>query len=121
VFGYVRKCDMFQRAKPAQETRVGLHTAKPTSEPMDRLFAGFVGPLMGTKRGNIVILVVVDSFSKFVEFHPVRRMTSQTVLSYLERTYFPAFRTPKSNVTTMPGCSMVRLSGICVSDGALDT
>jgi len=83
-----------QRAKPAQDTRVGLHAAKPASEPMDRLFADFVGPLTRTKRGNIAILVV-ESFSKFVTFHAIRRMTSQAVMSYLERTYFPAFGTPK--------------------------
>jgi len=66
---------------------------------MDRLFSDFVGPLVRTKRGNIAILVVVDSFSKFVSFRPVRRMTSSAVSDYLEREYFPAYSTPKSNVT----------------------
>jgi len=49
VFGYVRKFDMFQRAKPALDMRIGLHAARPASEPMDRLFADFVGPLTRTK------------------------------------------------------------------------
>jgi len=66
---------------------------------MDRVFIGFVGPLFTTKHGNIAILVVVDSFSKFVSFRPVRRMTSSAVTDYLEREYFPAFSTPKSIVT----------------------
>jgi len=66
---------------------------------MDRLFSDFVGPLVRTKRGNIAILVVVDSFSKFVSFRPFRKMTSSAVSDYLEREYFPAYGTPKSIVT----------------------
>jgi len=31
VFHYVRQCDLCQRAKPAQDTKVVLHTAKPAS------------------------------------------------------------------------------------------
>lgn len=53
---------------------------------MDQLFVDFVGPLVSSKRGNIAILVVVDSFSKFV-------------LEYLERTFFPGYGTPRSVVT----------------------
>ena len=66
VFNYVRKCDLCQRAKPAQDVRVGMHAASPCSRPMERLFIEFVGPLTRSKRGNIAILVEVDAFSKFV-------------------------------------------------------
>jgi hypothetical protein len=99
VFEYVRKCELCQRAKPAQNVRVGLHSAEPCSEPMERLFVDFVGPLVRSKRGNIAILVVVDGFSKFVCFYPVRRITAQVVLDCLERSFFPAYGTPKCVVT----------------------
>jgi hypothetical protein len=66
-------------------TQVGLHSANPVSHQMERLFMDFVGPLTRTKRGNIAILVVVDGFSKFVFFHPVKRITSAVVIEYLER------------------------------------
>jgi hypothetical protein len=36
---------------------------------MEKLFIHFVGPLTHTKWGNIAILVVVDAFSKFVQFY----------------------------------------------------
>ena len=91
--------ELFQWAKPAQDMRVGLHSASPLALPMDRLFIDFVGPLVRTKRGNIAILVMVHSFSKFVSFHPVRKMTSSAVSDYLEREYFLAYGTPKSIVT----------------------
>jgi hypothetical protein len=63
VFHYVRQCDLCQRAKLAQDTKVGLHMATPASSPQGRVFIDFIGPLVRTKRGNRAILVVMDSFS----------------------------------------------------------
>ena len=99
IFGYIRRCELCQRAKPAQKCRVGLHSASPVTVPMERLFIDFVGPMNRTKRGNVGILVVVDSFSKFVSFCPVRRMTSAVVTDYLDRYYFPTFGVPKCMVS----------------------
>jgi len=93
-FQYVRGCELCQRAKLAQTCHVGWHSAKPPTQPMDRLFVDFVGPLTRTKRGNSAILVVVDAFSKFVWFYTVRRMSSKAVMDCLERNYFPAYGTP---------------------------
>jgi transposase InsO family protein len=67
---------------------------------MERLFVDFVGPFTHTKRGNLAILVVVDGFSNFVFFFPVRKISSQVVSGCLERVFFsPAFGTPTSVVT----------------------
>jgi transposase InsO family protein len=66
---------------------------------MEKLFNDFVGPLTRTKRGNLAILVVVDGFSKFVSFFPVRKMSAHGVLDCLERAFFPAYGTPTSVVT----------------------
>jgi len=95
VFEYVREYDLCQRAKRAQNTRVGLHSAEPPRYPVEKLFIDFVGPLVRSKRCNIAILVVVDGFSKFVTFFPVRRITSKVVLDCLERSFFPMYGTPK--------------------------
>jgi hypothetical protein len=89
VFDYVLKCELCQRAKPALDARVGLHSAQPSSQPMQKLFVDFVGPPVRSRRGNIAILVVVDAFSKFVSFYPVRRITSRVVLDCLEKGFFP--------------------------------
>ena len=62
IFGYVRRCELCQRAKPAQDSGVGLHSASPATAPMERLFIDFVGRLTRTKRGSMGILVIVDSF-----------------------------------------------------------
>ena len=96
VFRYVRKCGLCQRGKPAENTRVGWHTAEPSTRPMQKLFADFVGPLTRTKRGNVPSLVVLDSFSKFVSFYPVRRIAASVVIDCFERSYFPAYGKPNS-------------------------
>jgi hypothetical protein len=98
VFAYARRCELCVRAKPAHNTKVGTHEAKPSAEPMEKLFIDFVGPLVRSKRGNIAILVIVDAFSKFVTFYPVRRMISRVVVDSLERSYFPVYGTPKTIV-----------------------
>jgi hypothetical protein len=59
----------------------------------------FVRPLVRTKRGNIAIPLVVDAFSKFVAFYPVRRITARCVLDCMERGFFPAYGTPMYVVT----------------------
>jgi hypothetical protein len=99
IFAYVRKCASCQRAKSAQTTQVGLHSANPSSRPIERFFIDFVGQLTRTSRGNVAILVIVDGFSKFVSFHTVRSISARVVVEYLERRYFPAYGTPTSIVT----------------------
>ena len=66
---------------------------------MEMLFIELVGPLIRNKRGHIGILVVVDSFSKFVSFCPVRKMKSSAVSDYLARSCFPVLGVPKSIVS----------------------
>jgi transposase InsO family protein len=66
---------------------------------MERLFVDFVGPLTRIKRGNVAILVILDTFSKFVFFHAVRRISAQAVCDNLESAFFPAYGTPNSIVT----------------------
>ena len=58
-----------------------------------------MGPLTRTKQGNSAILAILDGFSKFVVFYPVRRMSSQVITDCLERNYFPAYGTPIAIVT----------------------
>jgi hypothetical protein len=36
VSKYVQECELCQRAKPAQNTRVGLHSAEPPAQPMEK-------------------------------------------------------------------------------------
>jgi hypothetical protein len=79
IFQHVRQCNLCQRGKPAQNLKEGLHEATPVEGNLDRLYLDFFGPVNRTKKGNQAILVVLDGFSKFVAFFPVRKITSQSV------------------------------------------
>jgi len=65
---------------------------------MEKLFIDFVAPLTCTKRGNLAIIVNMDTFSKFVIFSPVRKISSQVVSDSLKGVFFPAYGTPFSIV-----------------------
>jgi hypothetical protein len=49
VLNYVRRCPECQKAKPAQNTRVGLHSSQVVAKPMDRIFIDFVGPVVRSR------------------------------------------------------------------------
>jgi hypothetical protein len=58
VYAFVRQCQDCQRAKPAQDSRVGLHSSEILTRPMERIFIDFVGPIVRSRKGNIAMLVV---------------------------------------------------------------
>ena len=118
VFKFVRRCDLCQRAKPAQKTCVGLHSSTPCVQPMERLFIDFVEPLTRTKRGNVAIL---GSFSKFVSFFAVRKISAQVVCDCLEKAFFPAYGTPSTIVTDNARVFAANCSKIYVLSGEWPT
>jgi hypothetical protein len=69
------------------------------TRPLERVFIDFVGPIDRSRRGNIAILVILDSFSKFVCLYPVRTITSEIVKNCLLETSFPAYGVPQSIVS----------------------
>jgi hypothetical protein len=79
----------------------------------------FVGPLTPTKRGHSAILFVLDGFSKFVIFYPVRRISSQVVVDCLERNYFPSTAFLKLLLLTTRVFSDVSRSSSCALNGPL--
>jgi hypothetical protein len=99
VCAFVRKCLDCQRAKPALDSQVGLHSSEVVTRPMERVFIDFVGPIVRSRKGNIAVLVVLDGFSKFVSIYPVRRISSEVVKICLVESYFPSYGVPQSIVT----------------------
>jgi hypothetical protein len=99
VTRHVRHCSVCQQAKPAHNTRVGLHSSQIVTKPMERIFIDFVGPIVRSRQGNLALLVVLDGFSKFVAMYPVRKITSSVVVSCLAGKYFPCFGIPGTIVS----------------------
>ena len=77
----------------------GMARRRTFRQAIGEIICGFCRAPYPTKRGISAILVVLDSFSKFVSFFPVRRMASSVMIDCLERGYIPAHGTPTSIVT----------------------
>jgi len=76
---YVQRCESCQKFKTAQTKAAGKMLTRITSEPFDVLCADFVGPLPRSGRGNTMLLVFHDIFSKWVELIPLRKATAAQV------------------------------------------
>jgi hypothetical protein len=99
VCTFVRQCQDCQRAKPAQDSRVGLHSSEVVTRHMERLFIDFVGPIFKSRKGNVAMLVVLDGFSKFVRVYPVRKISSEVVKRCLSEKFFPSYGVLQSIVS----------------------
>ena len=99
VYAFVRRCEDCQRAKPAPDTKVGLHSSEVVARPLERVFIDFVGPIVRSRKGNVAVLVMLDGFSKFVCMYPVRRISSEVVKTCLVEKFFPSFGVPQSIVS----------------------
>jgi len=70
---YINSCDVCQRCKPSQQSPAGLLQPLPVPDaPWDWLTMDFVVKLPTTPMGNEQCLVIVDRFTKFVKFIPLK-------------------------------------------------
>jgi hypothetical protein len=118
VCRFVRGCQECQRAKHAQDSRVGLHSSEVVTRPLERVFIDFVGLIVRRWRGNVTVLVVLDGFSKFVFTYPVRRISSEVVKNCLLEKFFPIFGVPPLLLWIRRQSSSRGSSIICSSPGA---
>lgn len=85
---FVRSCKLCQLSKPALNQKIGLMNSRPVLECNQVILCDFVGPLTRTAAGNTSIFVAMDSFSRFVFLHPVRKQTSKTAINVLRNFVF---------------------------------
>ena len=78
INGWVASCDECGAIKePPKHAKAPLGSM-PVGAPLDRLATDILGPLPETPRGNRFILVVSDSFTKWVEIFAVPDFTAVT-------------------------------------------
>jgi len=78
VNNWIIQCDVCGANKsPPKIPRAPLGDMR-VGAPLDRIATDFVGPLPRTPRGNRYLLVVTDSFSKWVEIFAVPDQTAET-------------------------------------------
>lgn len=93
---YIRGCTVCQAIKPELKRPAGLMSSRTTvMGPWQLLSADLIGPLPRSTSGHQYILTVVDYFTKFALFFPLRTATTSSVLRVLEDQVFLLFGAPK--------------------------
>lgn len=97
VANYIRRCKMCTCNKPEQKAPPGFMVGRPyVTRPWELISADLVGPLPKSSHGYLYILVVVDYFSKFPVFFPLRSATGSSVVKSIEDHIFMMFGVPTS-------------------------
>jgi hypothetical protein len=89
---YVKSCDACKRSKTSnlgQRSLMGQQ--KPAERPWSVISVDFMGPLPRSKRGNVFLLVVTDSFTKYIATKALRTSTTKNLMSFLEDEVFLRF------------------------------
>ena len=81
IEAWVKGCSICQESRPEEPTAPTQHWEK-TKTPWSRLHIDFAGPFHGQ-----TFLIVVDSYSKWLEVIPITSMTSRTVIRALLRLF----------------------------------
>lgn len=94
---YVRQCIICQKTKPDLQKPGGFmqSRAKEITCPWQLLSTDLIGPLPRSTRGFSYILTVVDYFSKFPLFFPLRSATAKSICQAIENHIFLVFGVPK--------------------------
>lgn len=88
-----RDCAQKTHAHPTQRhTLVSIQDGY----PFHRIAIDFVGPLRPSHRGNVYLLTVKDTFSRWLEAIPVKRANASTVVDVLEREIFARYGIPET-------------------------
>lgn len=91
---YVRACIPCAHAKqPGGKKQGFLHPIPKPNVPFQCLHMDHLGPFIKSKRGNLYILGIIDSFTKFIILRAVKNTKSRTTIAVL-RDVFALFGTP---------------------------
>ena len=100
VADYIRGCDLCQRAKPLTHAKKVPLTNMPITDTFSRWHMDLIGPFKQvTKEGYKHILIIVDSFSKWVEAFPVRTESAEEIAQILHKEIFARYGACHSIVT----------------------
>lgn len=68
---YVRRCQLCQKYKISQQRKTGQMHFTPVSKPWEFVSSDFMGPFPRSSKGNTMLLVFHDKFTKWTELIPV--------------------------------------------------
>jgi hypothetical protein len=96
VLEFVKKCDKCQRAKPSIPKTIVNYCKYEITEPNEMITMDLTGKLPTTARGNKYIMVIICSFTKYVEIYPLKTMEATEVAEKLVYGWISRYGVPKS-------------------------
>lgn len=100
IVRYINHCPVCLAHKPEQRKPAGLMSRHPeVNKPWQMISVDIVGPLPRSTKGFTYILSVVDCFTKFSLFFPMRSATASQVIQKLEEGVLLLFGAPQYLLT----------------------
>ena len=94
VRNYVRACNVCgARKRPNKSPRAPLKNYQ-QGAPLDRIAIDILGPFPESDAGNKYVLVVGDTFTKWIEAYPIPDQCSKTVADKIVHEFIARFGTP---------------------------
>ncbi|CAL8111754.1 unnamed protein product [Orchesella dallaii] len=87
VYNFLVSCETCQKTKVSHTAPSGLGSSLKVSTPWDTVAIDLMGPYVKGANQNQYLLVIVDSFSKWVEIFGIRQATSKIIISRLEEVF----------------------------------
>lgn len=87
VLRYARSCPQCQTAKPRGGKPLGFMQSVQSHRPWEIVACDIMGPFPRSPQGHRYLLVVTDHFSKWVDLHPLRQLTSKKIWDKLRETF----------------------------------
>ncbi|KAL0902042.1 hypothetical protein ABMA27_000009 [Loxostege sticticalis] len=101
---YVSACLQCAHHKAPSGQKEGyLHPIPKIEMPFHTLHADHLGPFVRSKKGNVYILAIVDSFTKFINIRAVKDTKTSSAIKIFKE-YFSYFGTPSRLITDRGSC-----------------
>lgn len=96
VKAYIKNCDVCKASKTVTKSvQPPIGRPKVAEVPWEIISLDYIGPLPRSKKGNTVLLVIADWFSKWVTLLPMRSADSSNTCKLLEENIFLNFGVPR--------------------------
>ena len=100
VRSFVLNCEICKQSKaPNYILKPPMGSQAKSFRPFQRLYLDFIGPYPRSKSGNVAIFLVLDHYTKYPLFKALRKMSTLSVIEFLENSVFHLFGVPEIVVT----------------------
>jgi transposase InsO family protein len=95
IHNYINKCQVCKAIKPTNYvTTPTMGKQRIANRPWEMVSTDFMGPFPRSKRGNTMLLVITDQFSKFPLLFPLREANQKTLIKIVEENLFFHYGVP---------------------------